>query len=102
MIGIRNDGTSRQLIIANDICHSFGVSVVAHPQRPPHLLPEILNFYLLQRSLDKLVNFWQNILLPVLEQLVLLDLGRLRFEQIFTLYAGMSVNTLLLHLVARI
>ena len=102
MIGIRNDGTSRQLIVTDDVCHSFGIGVVAHPQRPPHLLPEILDLYLLQRCLDELVDFGQNILLPVLQQLVLLDLGSLRFEQVFALYAGMGVNTLLLHLVARV
>ena len=87
MIGIRNDGTGRQLLLPDDICHSFGIGVVAHSQRPPHLLPEILYLYLLQRCLDELVNFGQNNLLPVLQQLVLLDLGRLRFEQIFALYA---------------
>jgi hypothetical protein len=51
--------------------------VVVDPQGPPHLLPEIFNLDRFQGCLDELEYLGQYALLPVLQQLVLLNLRRL-------------------------
>ena len=102
VVCVGDDRSRRELIIANDVCHSLGIGVVTHSERSPHLFPEILNFDLFEGGLDELVDLGEDVLLPVLEELVLLDLGRLGFEEVLALDGGVGVSALLLDLVGGI
>lgn len=102
MIGIGNDCPRRQFIITDDIGHSLGISMVAYSQWPSHLFPKVFYLDLLESGLDEFVYLGQDVLLPIFEELVLLDLGWLGGEQVLALNGGMAVQALLLDLVARI
>jgi len=44
VIWVRNDSSSRQLVIANDISYSLSFSMVVYAKWSSHLLPKIFNF----------------------------------------------------------
>lgn len=66
--------------------------MITNSKGSSHLLPEVFNLYRFKSSFDKVENSGEDILLPILKQFVLLDLGRLRLEEIFALDSTMCLN----------
>lgn len=85
MIGIGDDSPCRQFVVTDDIGHSLGIGMVADPQRPSHLLPEVFDLDLLEGSLDEFVYLGKDVLLPVFEEFILFDLGWLGGEEVLAL-----------------
>jgi hypothetical protein len=102
VIGIGDDSPCRQFVVTDDIGHSLGIGMVADPQRPSHLLPEVFDLDLLEGSLDEFVYLGKDVLLPVFEEFILFDLGWLGGEEVLALDRWVGVEALLLDLVARI
>lgn len=99
MISIWENGPVGQLPVTDNEANLLGANLVIFPQRNAHLLEEVVDLQGLEGGPHKLVDLGQDVLLPIIQELILLDLRGLQLEQVRRFAVHMRLWLLLCRLV---